>query len=105
MRNRISVIITLLLCIGIFFRIKNLNWGSPFYFHPDERNIAYLVSLTPHVSSFFTGTFAYGNFLILVGLFLKETVGFLFGFFANIGSFPQAIFTIRLLSFFSSIGI
>lgn len=31
-----------LIFVGIFLRFYNLNWGTPFYFHPDERqNIAY----------------------------------------------------------------
>jgi len=31
-----------ILFIGIFLRFYNLNWGAPYYFHPDEKqNIAY----------------------------------------------------------------
>ncbi len=31
-----------ILFIGVLLRFYNLNWGAPFYFHPDERqNIAY----------------------------------------------------------------
>lgn len=31
-----------ILFVGVFLRFYNLNWGAPFYFHPDERqNISY----------------------------------------------------------------
>ena len=36
------VFITLisLIIIGATLRFTNLNWGNPWHFHPDERNIA-----------------------------------------------------------------
>ncbi len=37
-----KIIFYSLIFIGIFLRFYNINWGAPFYFHPDERqNIAY----------------------------------------------------------------
>lgn len=60
--HKLSLYIFLLILIGGFFRFYNLNWGSPFYFHPDERNIASSVlninfpnQMNPHF-------FAYGSF-------------------------------------------
>lgn len=66
-------ILLFLLFVGLFFRFYNLNWGAPFYFHPDERNIASSVSqfsfphnLNPHF-------FAYGSFPLYVIYFTGIT--------------------------------
>ncbi|HSD99087.1 MAG TPA: glycosyltransferase family 39 protein [Patescibacteria group bacterium] len=55
--------LVVLFCFGIFLHISFLDWGSPFYFHPDERqNIAYPI-LASHSfllwdqKNFDTGTF------------------------------------------------
>ena len=43
-KNSKLKILLILLVIGGVLRFYNLNWGAPFYFHPDERNIASLIS-------------------------------------------------------------
>lgn len=105
MQKRTYYLIVFLICIGIFFRIVNIDWGAPFYFHPDERNIATLVAVTPQVNSLFTGTFAYGNFLILIGLLLRTLIDLPFGLSANGNTFSQAILILRFFSFASSLGV
>lgn len=57
----------LIICIlsfGIFFRAYNLNWGAPFYFHPDERNIASAVSQLSFPKQLNPHFFSYGSFPI-----------------------------------------
>jgi 4-amino-4-deoxy-L-arabinose transferase-like glycosyltransferase len=72
------LLIFLLFTIAFFLRFYNLNWGAPFYFHPDERNIANSVSqlhlpnqLNPHF-------FAYGSFPI----YIFYVTGIIFNLFA-----------------------
>lgn len=83
----------ILFLIGIFFRVVNLNWGSPFYFHPDERNIANAVvglnfpnQMNPHF-------FAYGSLPIYLIYILSP----LSSFFVS-DTFSQAIITSRIIS-------
>lgn len=61
-----SNFVFLILVIGFLIRTHNLNWGAPYYFHPDERNIASLLSQDPlydFPSYLSKGTFSYGNSL------------------------------------------
>lgn len=57
----LTFIAVLSVILGIVFRSYNLSWGAPYFFHPDERNIAnsvsqleYPVQMNPHF-------FAYGT--------------------------------------------
>lgn len=75
-KNKLSFIFFLIL-IGGIFRFYNLNWGDPFYFHPDERNIASSVlninfpnKMNPHF-------FAYGSFPIYLIYFTSYLVNLL----------------------------
>lgn len=95
----------LFLFFGILSRFYNLNWGAPFYFHPDERNIASSVSqlsipdnLNPHF-------FAYGSFPIYSIYALGVIQNGLGMFFTKIPifalahvSFEQAIILSRFFS-------
>lgn len=101
--NQSTILILLLLIfLGGFLRVYNINWGAPFYFHPDERNIASSISqlqiphnLNPHF-------FAYGSLPLYTILFIGGLI--------NIGSscstlqgichisFEQAIIIGRILS-------
>jgi len=55
------VLITVLMCLGAFLRFYNLNWGAPFYFHPDERNIASSISQLRFPNQMNPNFFAYGS--------------------------------------------
>lgn len=55
-------LIGFILVIGVFLRFYNLNWGSPFYFHPDERNIASSITQLEFPSQMNPHFFAYGSF-------------------------------------------
>lgn len=54
-------IFLLLVAIGIFFRFFNLTWGKPYFFHPDERNIANSISQLSYTESLNPNFFAYGS--------------------------------------------
>jgi 4-amino-4-deoxy-L-arabinose transferase-like glycosyltransferase len=60
-KNSAFIFIFLITLIGAFFRIYNLNWGAPFYFHPDERNIASAVSQLQFPEQMNPHFFAYGS--------------------------------------------
>lgn len=64
-KNKIIIFFLLLfLSAGIVLRFYNLNWGSPFYFHPDERNIASSISQLDLLKNLNPHFFAYGSFPI-----------------------------------------
>lgn len=88
--------IPLLLLLSCFFHLYNLAWGQPYFFHPDERNIASSVSqlnfpkqLNPHF-------FAYGSLPIYAIYF----TGYIFNTFyqPENGLFNQAIIISRFYS-------
>ncbi|MFH1832754.1 MAG: glycosyltransferase family 39 protein [Candidatus Levyibacteriota bacterium] len=102
-----------IILFGAFLRFYNLNWGAPYYFHPDERNIASSISqlnfpwqMNPHF-------FAYGSFPIYVSYFVGIIFNLLFqvihaqAFDRNIFfvSFENAIISLRLISVLLSISI
>jgi 4-amino-4-deoxy-L-arabinose transferase-like glycosyltransferase len=51
----------LLFLVAACFRFYNLNWGAPFYFHPDERNVASSVSQLRFPENMNPHFFAYGS--------------------------------------------
>lgn len=100
LRKNKFFILVILITIGIFLRFYNLNWGAPYYFHPDERNIADLVlrSSLSNPDSLLKGTFAYGNFPIILTLLLKS---FFIPFFSVIhlaDPFARTIIALRTIS-------
>lgn len=61
--KRITFLIVLIV-IGFFLHLYNLNWGAPYYFHPDERNIASSISQLSFPDRLHPNFFAYGSFPI-----------------------------------------
>ena len=93
--------------LGIFLRYVNLDWGSPYYFHPDERNIIYSVTKLDLTTSLNPDFFAYGSLQIyliyFVGLIYEFTkTGIINETIFKI-PFETAVLTARNLSFFYSI--
>lgn len=84
----------LLLLIGIFLRVININWGSPFYFHPDERNIASAVASIQFPYQMNPHFFAYGSFPIYVIYFMANA----FLQYSHTNIFESAIISSRILS-------
>ncbi len=84
----------------LFFTFYNFNWGAPFYFHPDERNIASSVTQLKFPSNMNPHFFAYGSLPIYSVYFLGLVINFFTGRGSlnfNVG-FEQAIILGRLFS-------
>src|SRR3989344_6444253 len=59
--NFSSIPLMILFLFFVFFIFYNLNWGAPFYFHPDERNIASSISQMQFPDTLNPHFFAYGS--------------------------------------------
>lgn len=105
-RHKTTILFLFLIIIGSFFRFYNLNWGAPFYFHPDERNIAILLSTFSNFNlAYLTkGTFAYGNFPVVFLSIIKPLFSPFFNFFQMSDLFSQSIILLRIESALFSIG-
>lgn len=92
-------VITLLLIIGIgiFFRLYNFSWGAPYFFHPDERNIASSISQLSYKENMNPHFFAYGTFPIYTTYFIGVSLNII----QNIQS--QALTDISMVTFEESI--
>lgn len=78
-KNNFFFLLVIIILISTFLRFYNINWGAPFYFHPDERNIASSVSqlkFPEHLNPHF---FAYGSLPIYTIYF----TGILINFFSQ----------------------
>lgn len=64
MNKKALLILLCLIVVGGFLRFYKLDWGSPYFFHPDERNIAGAVSALHFPNEFNPHFFAYGSFPI-----------------------------------------
>lgn len=97
-------LVTLVVGAGIFFRLYNLSWGSPYFFHPDERNIASSISQLSYPGQMNPHFFAYGSLPIYSIYFIGVSVNFINNTFyhSNIPvyavSFNDAIIIGRLFS-------
>ena len=108
---RLKYLIIFIALSGVFFRLYNLSWGSPFFFHPDERNIASSVSQLVFPSNLNPHFFAYGSLPIYITYFLGIILNFFENMFTgkalalNVVSFENAILTGRVISAFMSVAI
>jgi len=93
-----SLSIILILTAGAFLRFWGLNWGLPYPFHPDERNMAEAITrfsptnLDPHFYAYgqFPLYLAYFTETIFLSLIKRKAIDAL--------SFTQAIFALRFWS-------
>lgn len=98
-----------ILALGIILRLYHLNWGAPYYFHPDERNIASSVAQLNFPGTLNPHFFAYGS----LPIYLTYGVGVLVNVFSQSNtptslysvSFEQAILILRVVSALLSIGV
>jgi len=96
MRNhKVKIFLFLLILLGGIFRFYNLNWGHPFYFHPDERNIAASVLQLNFPNQMNPHFFAYGSFPIYLIYFTGIILNL---FFKSQDLFIQAILISRFYS-------
>lgn len=108
-RYNVLLLLVLLLVIGVFFRFSNLNWGAPYYFHPDERNIASSITQLSFPNQMNPHFFAYGSFPLYTVYMMSILTNIVQGFFHTTPlfsvSFDQAIILGRFLSAFLSVSI
>src|SRR5436189_5461818 len=95
--------IFLLTIVGAIFHFYNLNWGAPFYFHPDERNIAISVSQLEFPQQMNPHFFAYGSLPIYIIFFTGVVYNLVNQFINHIyqiltPNFEQAIIISRFYS-------
>lgn len=101
--NLLLSLFFVILFFSTFLRFYNLNWGAPFYFHPDERNIASSITRLDITSSMNPEFFAYGSLPIYTVYFLGilENAVKVFPEFKSTHfniSFDQSIVILRSLS-------
>ncbi len=92
-----------LIMVGVFLRFYNLNWGAPFYFHPDERNIASAVTRIEFPNNLNPEFFAYGSAPIYTAYFIGVGQNFIENIFHPIEdpftlTFERSIIILRILS-------
>lgn len=102
--TRSNFILFILILIAAFFRFYDLNWGAPYYFHPDERNIASAVSQLTFPTQMNPHFFAYGSLPIYAIYFTGIVVNSIQYLMSNIQSpisnvkFEEAIIISRFFS-------
>lgn len=101
-RNASLFILAFLTIIGTILHFHNLNWGAPFYFNPDERNIANAVTQLHFPNQMNPHFFAYGTLPIYTIYFTGSLSNFLSTFHVSPLnfqlSFSQAILIGRVYS-------
>ena len=86
--------IVLIVLLSIFTRFYKLNWGSGYYFHPDESNMAMALSRL-QIDNLDPKFYAYGQFPLYLGFFTLKIL--------NIpSSFSNSILILRFYSAFFS---
>ena len=98
-----KILLAFLIVISALLHFYNLNWGAPFYFHPDERNVASAVSQLQFPNQMNPHFFAYGSLPIytiyFTGLLANYSLHSLQPTTYNLQpTFDQAIIISRLYS-------
>jgi len=75
-RKNVFIYVLVLTITGAFLHFYNLNWGTPYYFHPDERNIASSVTQLNFPAQMNPRFFAYGSFPIYTIYFTGVIINF-----------------------------
>lgn len=102
-KNKYTLILIALILIGAALRLYDLNWGAPYYFHPDERNIANSVTQLSFPTQLNPKFFAYGSLPIYAIYFTGLYTHFFHNAFTSILSFTEAIVISRIYSALFSI--
>lgn len=94
-----------ILLSGFLFytRFVNLGWGLPYPMHPDERNMALAIQVLNFRDSFNPHFFAYGQFPLYLGYIGVMIMKFFDGDLGTPVSFPEAAFSLRIISALASI--
>lgn len=96
--SKTNLILIILTIIGGLLHFYNLNWGAPFYFHPDERNIASAVTQLHFPHQMNPNFFAYGSLPIYTIYFTGLLINTLFTFPPQTDQFAIAIQISRFYS-------
>jgi 4-amino-4-deoxy-L-arabinose transferase-like glycosyltransferase len=99
-RQKHHLILLFLIIIGALLHFTNLNWGAPFYFHPDERNVANSVSQLQFPKQMNPNFFAYGSLPIYTIYFTGVAANAITHSQPFNVKFEQAILILRLYSAF-----
>jgi len=87
-----------LIILSLFFRLFGFNWGSGFFFHPDENNMAWAIGRLSF-DNLDPDFFAYGQLPLYFVFFVVKAVGFFFGQNWQVAvDFKTAVYGLRLLS-------
>lgn len=96
-----TIILSLIVLFSVFSRFYHLAWGAPYFFHPDERNIASSISQLNLQTSMHPHFFAYGS-LPLYSIYALGVVSNVLQITHNTNhftvSFEQAIIIGRIYS-------
>lgn len=92
-QNYLKIFIILPIFSFLFSLFYNINWGTPYYFHPDERNIATSVSQLYFPQNMNPHFFAYGT----LPIYITYLEGAIKGWNTNV-SFESAILIGRINS-------
>lgn len=82
-RKILFFLFVIVVVLGFFFRSFNLAWGAPFFFHPDERNIAASISQLKYPSQMNPHFFAYGSLPIYTTYFTGVAENFISNVFSK----------------------
>lgn len=94
-----TLILLVFLLLGFLSRFINLSWGAPYFFHPDERNIAHAISQLSFPSNLNPHFFAYGSLPIYLAFFTGMFSSFLSTFnTVSSLSFEQSLLILRFFS-------
>lgn len=86
----------IIVLIGGFLRFYKLDWGSGYFFHPDEYHIAAAVDRLSFPSQMNPELFSYGSFTVYLIYFTKAILTSIFSHFSLailIGRFYSALFS------------
>ncbi|MBI2029026.1 glycosyltransferase family 39 protein [Candidatus Gottesmanbacteria bacterium] len=91
---KLKIILLAIILIAGFLRFYNLNFGSPYFFNPDERNMAIAITKLSFPKSMNPHFFAYGQLPLYLAYYSER---------AATVSFSQAIFWLRFWSAVASV--
>lgn len=105
MKLFLKILFIFLIFYFLIFTFYDLNWGAPFYFHPDERNIASAITQLNFTSNLNPHFFAYGQLPIYLVYFIGVLLS-IFSFHFNLNvPFEQAIVIGRIISAFLTVAL
>lgn len=96
--NKNIFLLATLTLVASIFHFYNLNWGAPFYFHPDERNIASSVAQLRFPNQMNPNFFAYGSLPIYTIYFTGMPINIVNKISPQTVSFETAIVISRFYS-------